>query len=324
MHVITDLNDVPGDIAPSAVTIGKFDGLHFGHQWLISQLKTEARARGLKPVVVTFDRHPASVFAPQSAPPSIVSIEQKIELLREQDLAATVVLPFTREVAELSAHDFVQHLLVERLGVKLLVVGSDFRFGRGGAGNVEFLASHADEFGYELIVARDEEGPRGRRASSTWVRELLDEGDVRGVTEVLGRPHVLRGEVVHGAKRGREIGFPTANLSPQLEGFIPSDGVYAGWFSVDGARYPAAISIGNNPTFEGVPQRQVEAYVIGERLDLYGKRVEISFVERLRSMIRFEGIEPLKAQLAHDVDESLRVLDRDAAASATPQPAASE
>lgn len=308
MYVITDLGEVPGDVAPSAVTIGKFDGLHFGHLWLVGQLHAEARARALNPVVVTFDRHPAAVVSPNAAPPPIVSTRQKLDLLRRQGLTATVVVPFTAEFAALSPRDFVQHLLVEQLGVKLLLVGRDFRFGRGGAGDVAFLREHAAEFGYELIVMDDEQAPSGRRASSTWVRELLAKGDVRAVSEVLGRHHVLAGEIVHGAKRGREIGFPTANLSPEIEGLVPSDGVYAAWFHDGDQVYPAAVSIGNNPTFDGVPQQQVEAYVIGEKLDLYGKQVRIAFVEHLRGMVKFEGIEPLKEQLRQDVEVTKRIL----------------
>ncbi|GGA58733.1 riboflavin biosynthesis protein [Pseudoclavibacter endophyticus] len=308
MYVITDLSEVPSDVAPSAITIGKFDGLHHGHLWVVSQLHDEARARGLNPVVVTFDRHPAAVLAPETAPPPIVSTRQKLDLLRRQGLAATIVVPFTPEFARLSPREFVERLLVKQLGVKLLLVGRDFRFGKGGEGDVEFLRGHAAEFGYELIVTRDEQGPGDRRASSTWVRELLEVGDVRTVTEVLGRYHVLAGEIVHGAKRGREIGFPTANLSPDLEGLIPGDGVYAGWFHDGDAVYPTAVSIGNNPTFDGVPQKQVEAYVIGENLDLYGRRVQIALVERLRSMVKFEGIGPLKAQLERDVETTKRIL----------------
>lgn len=307
MHVITDLSEIPAGVAPTAITIGKFDGLHFGHLWIVSRLHEEARARGLNPVVVTFDRHPATVVSPDTAPAPIVSLRQKLELLGRQGLAATVVVSFTAEFAALTPREFIERLLVDRLGVRLLLVGRDFRFGARGAGDVDYLRTHADEFGYELIVVDDEAGPDGRRASSTWVRDLLANGDVRTVTEVLGRPHLISGEVVHGAKRGREIGFPTANLSPDIEGLVPADGVYAGWFHVDGAVYPTAVSIGNNPTFEGVPQRQVEAFVLDATLDLYGKRVGIAFVERLRGMVSFEGIEALRAQIERDIERT-RVL----------------
>ncbi|NLT27320.1 MAG: bifunctional riboflavin kinase/FAD synthetase, partial [Microbacteriaceae bacterium] len=212
-------------------------------------------------------------------------------------------------LSRLEPIEFVRDLLVGALGARLLIVGRDFRFGHRGAGDVDFLRARADEFGYRLIVPDDELGPEGRRASSTWVRQALEEGDVATAAELLGRYHWLRGTVVHGAKRGRELGFPTANLSPDdLEGFIPGDGVYAGWFD-DGERSsPAAISIGDNPTFDGVPQKQVEAHLIDARVDLYGKRVEVAFVERIRGMERFDSIEALVERMGVDVDESRRIL----------------
>lgn len=308
MHVITDLDAVPGDVAPSAVTIGKFDGLHHGHLWLVEQLHAEARTRGLNPVVVTFDRHPLALLRPEIAPQPIVSLQQKLDLLERQGLRAVVVIPFTAAFAAVTPERFVRELLVARLGMRLLVVGRDFRFGAGGAGDVPLLQRLAPELGYEVVIVPDEPGPHGRRASSTWVRELLADGDVRAVAEVLGRPHVLSGEVVHGSKRGRELGFPTANLSPQLEGLIPADGVYAGWFHDGLSVYPAAISIGNNPTFDGVPQKQVEAHLIDQRLDLYGKHAQLAFVDRIRGMEKFAGIEELIATMQRDVAAARRIL----------------
>ena len=309
MIVVDDPAAFPADLRPTAVTIGKFDGLHAGHQTLLDQLQLQAESRTLHPVVVTFDRHPAALFAPERAPQPIVSLEQKLELLSTQRISAAVVLRFDEALSRLEPIEFVRDLLVGALGARLLIVGRDFRFGHRGAGDVGFLEERAAEFGYEVIVPDDECGPEGRRASSTWVREALDAGDVAGAAQLLGRYHALRGTVVPGAKRGRELGFPTANLDPvDLEGFIPADGVYAGWFD-DGERsYPAAISIGNNPTFDGVPQRQVEAHLIDEHLDLYGKRVEVAFVERLRGMQKFNSIDALIARMTRDVDESRRLL----------------
>lgn len=308
MYVITDLDRVPEDVAPSAITIGKFDGLHFGHLRLVSHLHAEARARGLNPVVVTFDRHPAALFAPERAPAPIVSMPQKLDLLRRQGLKATCVLAFDEAFSTITPIEFIRDICVGALGARLFLVGRDFRFGSKGAGTVETLLDHADEFGYEVVVADDEEGPEGRRASSTWVRELLAGGDVAGVTSVLGRYHVLSGEVVHGAKRGRELGFPTANLAPEIEGLVPADGVYAGWFHDGGQVYPTAISVGNNPTFDGVPQKQVEAFVLDANLDLYGRRVQLAFVERVRGMRKFDGIESLVEQMNRDIDEVRRIL----------------
>ncbi|KAB1657294.1 bifunctional riboflavin kinase/FAD synthetase [Pseudoclavibacter chungangensis] len=308
MHVITDLDRVPADVAPSAITIGKFDGLHIGHVRLVERLRAEARERGLNPVVVTFDRHPASVFAPDRVPDPVVSPRQRLELLRRAGITATCVLAFDDDFAALSPLAFIRDVCVGALGARLFLVGRDFTFGARGEGNVDTLLAHADELGYEVVVADDETGPDGERASSTRVRELLAAGDVTGVARVLGRPHVVSGEVVHGAKRGRELGFPTANLDPDIEGLVPADGVYAGWFHDGESVYPTAISVGNNPTFEGVPQKQVEAFVIDAELDLYGHRVQLSFVERIRGMQRFDGVDDLVARMNEDVVDARRIL----------------
>jgi len=326
MHVLTDDRALPEELGRTAVTIGKFDGLHLGHACLVSFLRDEAAARGLGSVVVTFDRHPLALFDPAAAPAPICSVEQKLELLRRQRVDAALVVPFTREFSRQDPVDFIREVLVRRLRAALVIVGRDFRFGAGGAGDVACLEEHADEFGYEVLVADDEIGPDGLRASSTRVRQLLHDGDVAGAARVLGRHHVVRGEVVHGAKRGRELGFPTANLAPSSEGLVPADGVYAGWL-VDGDRVlPSAISVGDNPTFEGVPQRQVEAYVIDETgLDLYGRVVEVVFVDRIRGMVRFEGIEALVERMRADVDEARTILARPGAAIDAPgEPCASE
>jgi riboflavin kinase/FMN adenylyltransferase len=200
-----------------------------------------------------------------------------------------------------------------------VLVGSDFRFGRGGAGNPDVLRELGQELGFRVDVIDDVRSlDSDRRVSSTWIRELLAAGDVETAARLLGRPHAVWGEVVHGAKRGRELGFPTANLSPSLEGLVPADGVYAGWLVDEGpaagmpagelpvarrtTRYPAAISVGSNPTFDDVPARQVEAYVLDETdLDLYGRAVEVRFTARVRGMVAFEGIGPLIAQMTDDV-----------------------
>jgi len=202
--------------------------------------------------------------------------------------------------------------------VRTVLVGGDFRFGRGGAGNADVLRELGGELGFDVDVVDDVRAiDAGRRVSSTWIRELLSEGDVETAAKLLGRPASVWGEVVQGLKRGRELGFPTANLSPDLEGFVPADGVYAGWLvdegSADGlrrgARYPAAISVGMNPTFDDVPVRQVEAYVLDETdLDLYGRDVEIQFVSRIRGMAAFEGVDALVAQITGDVERVREAL----------------
>ncbi|KQP69012.1 MULTISPECIES: bifunctional riboflavin kinase/FAD synthetase [Microbacterium] len=322
MIVFRDPSEVPAGFGPSVVAIGKFDGVHSGHRAVIDRARVDAAASGARVVAVTFDRNPLALLRPEICPDSLVGVEQKLRLLADAGVDATLMLTFDRALADLSAREFVEHVLVGALGVRIVMVGADFRFGRGGAGNPELLRELGPEFGFEVDVVDDVRAiDAGRRVSSTWVRELLDTGDVAGATRLLGRPHSVRGEVVHGLKRGRELGFPTANLSADLEGFVPAEGVYAGWLVDEGmpragaseprssVRYPAAISIGTNPTFDDVTVRQVEAYVLDETdLDLYGHIVEIEFVSRVRGMVAFEGIEPLIAQMGDDIVRVRRQL----------------
>lgn len=310
MIVFREPSDVPAGFGPSVVAIGKFDGVHAGHRAVLERARVDA-ATGAKVVAVTFDRNPLSVLRPELCPESLIGVTQKIQLLAETGIDATLLLTFDEELAALTAREFVEHVLVGSLGARTVLVGEDFRFGRGGAGDPGMLAELGRELGFRVDVVGDVRSQHAdRRVSSTWIRELLTDGDVESASKLLGRPHAVWGEVVHGLKRGRELGFPTANLSRELEGFIPADGIYAGWLidegSADGlrsgTRYPAAISVGVNPTFDDVSARQVEAYVLDETdLDLYGHRVEVQFVSRLRGMAAFQGIEPLKAQMADDV-----------------------
>ncbi|MBA8816493.1 riboflavin kinase/FMN adenylyltransferase [Microbacterium halimionae] len=311
MIVFRDPADVPADFGSSVVAIGKFDGVHAGHRAVIERARVDAAASGRKVVAVTFDRNPLSLLRPDLCPRDVSGVTQKIHQLAETGIDATLLLTFDAELAEWEPREFVERVLVEPLRTRTVLVGQDFRFGRGGAGTPEVLAHLGEEFGFRVDVVEDVRAiDVDRRVSSTWIRELLAEGDVTGAAKLLGRPASVWGEVVHGLKRGRDLGFPTANLSPELEGFVPADGVYAGWLvdegSADGlrsgTRYPAAISIGTNPTFDDVRKRQVEAYVLDEtELDLYGHLVEVQFVERVRGMIAFEGIDPLIAQMTKDV-----------------------
>ncbi len=323
MDVYLNAAEVPADFGPSAVTIGKFDGLHIGHRAMIERLRQEASARGLVAAALTFDRNPLSVLRPEVCPRALICNDQKLELLADAGLDATVMLEFSEEFSQLEPDEFVRSILVDTLHASFVLVGGDYRFGRGGAGTVELLQRMGAEHGFETRTIDSVEHD-GRRVSSTWVRELLTDGRVAEAAELLQRPPSVRGEVVYGAQRGRELGFPTANLSPELDGFIPADGVYAGWLAVHGdagtgagrspdpQRLPAAISVGNNPTFTGVPDSQVEAHVLGrgleEGFDLYGKIVEVEFVDRVRGMERFDSIEELTAQIAKDVDQVRSLL----------------
>lgn len=307
MRVETRPADLAG-VGPSAVTIGKFDGVHSGHRAVIGTLHDRARERGLAAVVVTFDRNPLSVIAPDKCPPALVGNEQKLELLAGTGVDATLLLTFDEAFRSLSPEEFVQQVLVDALEARVVLVGSDFRFGARGAGDIGLLRSLGEVHGFEVELIDDVRPEHGRRVSSTWIRELLAEGDVEHATRLLGHEPVVRGLVVHGAKRGRELGFPTANLSPESQGLIPADGVYAGRLTAQGRTYPAAISVGSNPTFIGVPPKQVEAFVLDETLDLYDQVVDVAFVSRIRGMVAYEGVEPLIRQMNDDVARVRTVL----------------
>lgn len=310
MKVLDGLAAVPADWPDSAVSIGKFDGVHAGHRAVIAELKSLARREGLAAVVVTFDRHPLALLNPAACPAELVSVQQKIDLLGETGIDAAVVLSFDKALSSLPPEDFVRDILVHTLHAKHVMVGRDFRFGAKGAGDADLLTDLGRQYGFDVRLIDDVMPLGERRVSSTWIRELLSAGDVRAATRLLGHTPTVRGLVVHGAARGRELGFPTANLSPESEGLIPADGVYAGWLTDNGAKYPAAISIGNNPTFDGVAHKQVEAYVLDQEIDLYDHVVEVSFVEHIRGMVAFTGIDPLIKQIEDDVVKTRSILHR--------------
>jgi riboflavin kinase/FMN adenylyltransferase len=304
------LGAVPGGFGPSAVTVGKFDGVHAGHRAIIAALETVAAHRGLTTVVVTFDRNPLSIIRPESCPVPLASNAQKVELLASTGVDATLMLEFDVARSVQPPEEFVTEVLVNALHARVVLVGADFRFGAAGRGDVTLLRELGAVHGFEVELISEVRSDEGRRASSTWVRELLDAGEVGEAAAVLGRLPGVRSTVVHGKQRGRELGYPTANLAPDLEGFIPADGVYAAWATLDGERYGAAVSIGNNPTFTGVPQKQVEAHLLDQDLDLYGHDIGLEFVEYIRPMNKFDSIEALVAQMRRDEDRIRDVLDR--------------
>lgn len=309
MKTLYGVASVPTDWPASAVCIGKFDGVHAGHRAVIAGLKDLAAEHGLAAVVVTFDRHPLALLAPQACPEALVGTEQKLGLLAETGVDATVVLEFTKALAALPPEEFVETILVRALNTRFVLVGRDFRFGAGGAGDVELLERLGGRYGFDVRLIDDVKPHHDRRVSSTWIRDLLRSGDVRTATDLLGHVPTVHGLVVHGAARGRALGFPTANLAADAEGFTPADGVYAGWLTDGGTRYPAAISVGNNPTFEGIERRQVEAYVLDETgLDLYDHVVDVAFVERIRGMVAYSGIDPLIQQIRDDVERVRGIL----------------
>jgi riboflavin kinase/FMN adenylyltransferase len=288
------------------VTIGVFDGVHRGHQEIIGHAVKRARDLGVQSVVLTFDPHPAEVVRPGSHPAVLTSPTRKAELIEALGADVLCVIPFTPDFSRLPAEEFVHDVLVEHLHATLVVVGENFRFGHRAQGDIEQLRRLGRTFGYLVedapLVASD-----GVVFSSTYIRACVDAGDVRAAAAALGRPHRIEGVVVRGDQRGRQLGYPTANLLCEGRTAVPADGVYATWLVRRGQRRMAAVSIGSNPTFSG-RERRVEAYVLDFEGDLYGERVALDFVEQLREMRRYDGIEPLIAQIEQDVADTRDLL----------------
>ena len=311
MQVVRGLDDVVAPQRGSAVTIGAYDGVHLGHRHVLGLLQDMARARGLDTVVVTFDRHPASVVRPESAPLLLTDLEQKLELLDDVGIDRTVVLTFDDARAGETAQDFVNEVLVGALAARLVVVGRDFHFGHRRAGNVALLTDMGAGLGFDTVGVALEDDASGEPVSSTRIRQLVAAGDVRGAARLLGRPHQVRGQVVRGDGRGgTTLGLPTANLAVPPEIALPAEGIYACTYGrPDGTSYRAAASYGRRPTFyaEGA-QPLLEAHLIGFGGDLYGEEGQLSFVERLRGEERFDSVEALVAQMRADVERADALL----------------
>ncbi len=296
----------PGGWGRAVATIGVFDGVHRGHQEIIRYAVTRAGELDLQSVVVTFDPHPASVVRPGSHPAVLTEPARKAELIEELGVDVLCVIPFTPAFSQLSAEEFGHDVLVEHLHAALVVVGENFRFGHHAAGDVALLGRLGRTFGFTV-----EDAPLVSAGdvvfSSTYIRSCVAAGDVAAAAAALGRPHRLEGVVVRGDQRGRELGFPTANLMCAPHAAVPADGVYACRLQVRGKTHRAAVSVGTNPTFGGREQR-VEAYVLDFDADLYGERVGLDFVARLREMRRYEGPEALVEQIGRDVADTRAAL----------------
>jgi riboflavin kinase / FMN adenylyltransferase len=304
---IQDLRSARG----TAVTIGVYDGVHIGHRKVLELLRELADARDLEAVCITFDRHPAEVVRPESAPKLLTTLEQKLELLEATGLLDRVyVLHFDEARSREPAEEFVQEAFVDGAGAKLVVVGADFHFGRGRGGNVALLERMGAEHGFAVVGLGLEAAPGGVVYSSTKIRELLTDGDVAGAAALLGRPHEVRGRVQMGDRRGRELGFPTANVAVPSRVCLPSDGIYAGTFlGPDEVERTAAISLGRRPTFyEHADMSLLEAFVLDFDGDLYDQEVKVRFVERLRGEERFDSAEALVEQMQRDVEDTRRLI----------------
>jgi riboflavin kinase/FMN adenylyltransferase len=314
VHRWTDPAMTPAELRPCVATFGNFDGVHLGHRAVLSRLVAEGSARGLPSVAVTFDPHPAAIFHPETLE-QIAPGPLREELVASTGVDGLLVLDFTEEFAQQTAEEFIVGTFVRTLAVQALVVGEDSRgFGRGYTGDVHTLVELGRQHGFDVIVLEDVGD--GERWSSSAVRRHLAAGEVAEAAAVLGRPHRMTGTVVHGAHRGRELGYPTANLSVDALGLVPADGVYAGWLTrldrdpQDPDRtLPAAVSVGTNPTFVSGTLRTVEAYVLDRTdLDLYDEHVMVEFVEHIRPTLKFDSVEALLDAMAGDVETCRQVL----------------
>ena len=286
----------------SVVLIGVFDGVHKGHQLLLNRAKEIADGRNI--VALTFDPHPMQVLAPDRAPTLLTTLADRVELLKIHNADQVAVLKFNEKFAAMAPADFVKDVLVGQLSASTVIVGKNFTYGHKAAGNVASLIADGGKFNFTVDV-QDLESGEGEVISSSRIRNLVTSGQVEEARALLSRPHRLDGVVVHGEKRGREIGYPTANLGNIDGQTIPNDGVYAGWLTVGINFWPAAISIGTNPTFAGVRARQVEAYAIDQvGLELYDKSASIEFGWRLRDTLKYDGLEALLVQMKLDCDQA--------------------
>jgi riboflavin kinase/FMN adenylyltransferase len=284
------------------LAIGIFDGVHLGHQQIISSARDHGDV-----TVITFDPHPISVVAPERTPTQLISLKDRIELLKSAGANSVEVINFTKEFSQLSADQFIEDVLVGRFAAEHVVIGQNFNFGHKAQGTPKYLAQVGPKYGFDVNIVKLAED-RGSAISSTRIRSLIIDGQIERANELLTRNFYLSGPVVHGEKRGREIGYPTANIGLEKLATIPADGVYAGWLTVENQRWPAAISIGTNPTFAGVRGRQVEAYAIDEvGLDLYDKVAKVEFGFRLRDTLKFDGLAPLLDQMKIDCDQARKL-----------------
>ena len=305
MLEITETSELE-QMPATAVAIGKFDGLHLGHQQLLHELVEYSQEAGLVPAVITFDRHPKALLDPENCPRPLIGPKQKTELMSDAGVEILLTLPFTAELAGLSPRDFIEQV-ISPLGAQMIFVGQGFRFGTHGTGTIADLREFGPEFGFRVREVAHVQAA-GRKISSTDLRAILDAGKVEVASLLLGRNHKVTGIVEHGRKLGRTLGFPTANISRSAEGYLPGDGVYAGYLYAEGIRYPAAHSVGTNDTVGEVP-KILESHVIGRTdLNLYDLEVTCEFVAQVRGWVKFGSLEDLIAQITVDVSKASEIL----------------
>jgi riboflavin kinase/FMN adenylyltransferase len=287
------------------LAVGIFDGVHAGHQQIIATAKHLGEV-----TVMTFDPHPTSIVAPERTPSQLISVKDRIELLKQTGATHVEVVNFNKDFSQLSPDQFIEDVLLGRFKAEHVVIGENFNFGFKAQGSPKYLSEVGPKYGFGVSIVKLQE-ERGSTISSTRIRNLIIDGEIERANELLTRRFYLKGPVVHGEKRGREIGYPTANLGLAPLATIPADGVYAGWLSVGESRWAAAISIGTNPTFPGVRGRQVEAYAIDQvGLDLYDQEAKIEFGFRLRDTLKFDGLAPLLEQMKKDCDQARELTSK--------------
>ena len=287
------------------VAIGIFDGVHAGHQQIIATAKHQGDV-----TVMTFDPHPTSVIAPERTPTQLVNIKDRIELLIQAGATAVELVSFNKDFSQLTPDQFIEDILIGRFSAEHVVIGENFNFGYKAQGTPKYLTEVGPKYGFGVSIVKLHED-RGSTISSSRIRNLIIDGQIERANELLTRNFYLKGPVVHGEKRGREIGYPTANIGLNTLATIPADGVYAGWLSVGEDRWAAAISIGTNPTFPGVRGRQVEAYALDQvGLDLYDQEAKIEFGYRLRDTLKFDGLPPLLEQMKKDCDQARELTSK--------------
>ena len=311
MEVITDLHACPALDRGTVVTIGFYDGVHRGHQALIGRVRELAAERGCATAVATFDRHPAMIVRPSSAPQLLTDLDQRIELLAASGIDYCVVIHFDEQRAAEPAEEFVTEVLVDCLAARAVAVGEDFHFGRGRGGDVALLQQLGPRHGFDVVPFGLVEGDGlDAPVSSTSIRKRLAAGEVEAAADLLGRPHEVRGVVKRGDGRGRELGFPTANVAVPADILLQADGIYAGWYGrPSGDVHAAAISLGRRPTFYADADASLlEAHLLDFDDDLYGERARVRFVRRLRGEERFDSVEALVDQMGRDVAEARRAL----------------
>jgi len=287
------------------VAIGIFDGVHSGHQQIIATAKHQGDV-----TVLTFDPHPTSVFAPERTPTQLVNLRDRVELLKKAGATEVEVVNFNKDFSQLTPDQFIEDILVGRFSAEHVVIGENFNFGFKAQGTPKYLSEVGPKYGFGVSIVKLQEG-RGSTISSSRIRNLIIDGEIERANELLTRNFYLKGPVIHGEKRGREIGYPTANIGLTPLATIPADGVYAGWLTVGDNKWPAAISIGTNPTFPGIRGRQVEAYALDQvGLDLYDQAAIIEFGFRLRDTLKFDGLAPLLEQMKKDCDQARKLTSK--------------